>query len=128
MAAKALKATTPVTRRRDWFRILSELDTVGCTNAVVARKLGVAKNAVYGWKMGADPAHAMGETLLALHRVCCGEEMADALARDEAAGCKVRAAPAPGTPEPAQARGPAQADSSTGLRAREHKWGRRGSH
>ena len=59
-------------KRRDWFRVLGELDAAGMSNARVADLLGVAKNTVYGWKMGADPTHALGETLLALHASRCG--------------------------------------------------------
>ena len=56
-----------IAQRIDWFSILIDLQLRGYTNARVARRLGVAKNTVHGWKMGAHPAHALGEALLALH-------------------------------------------------------------
>ena len=57
-----------IAQRIDWFSILIDLQLRGYTNARVARRLGVAKNTVHGWKMGAHPAHALGEALLALHQ------------------------------------------------------------
>ena len=56
-----------IAQRIDWFSILIDLQLRGYTNARVARRLGVAKNTVHGWKMGSHPAHALGEALLALH-------------------------------------------------------------
>ena len=72
-------------KRRDWFRVLGELDAAGMSNARVADLLGVAKNTVYGWKMGADPTHALGETLLALHASRCGARKGQGVV-DKAAG------------------------------------------
>jgi hypothetical protein len=59
--------------RRDWFRLLTDLSHAGCNNQDVAAILGVAKNTVYHWKMGADPGHSLGEALLLLHRRKCAK-------------------------------------------------------
>jgi hypothetical protein len=66
-----MPGTLMSTHRRDWFRILGELNAAGQTNARVARRLGVAKNSIYCWKMGGDPSHALGVALLEMHAKYC---------------------------------------------------------
>ena len=67
-----MKRFTPP-QPRNWFRLLADLNHAGVTNQDVAEILGVAKNSVYGWKMGADPGHSLGEALLKLHRRKCAK-------------------------------------------------------
>ena len=125
-------------KRRDWFRVLGELDAAGMSNARVADLLGVAKNTVYGWKMGADPTHALGETLLALHASRCGARKGQGVV-DKAAGTSAdkgaeksvdKGADASADANPNAARsGPAirvSGGASTGPRAVLRRAGRRG--
>ncbi|HEY4373023.1 MAG TPA: hypothetical protein VGN52_13925 [Burkholderiales bacterium] len=53
--------------QRDWFRILSELQALGLTNADVARALRLRDSTIRNWKYGKEPTHARGQALLALH-------------------------------------------------------------
>jgi hypothetical protein len=52
--------------RIDWFRILADLRRAKLGNRAAARRLGVAKSTVIGWKQGNEPRHADGERLLRL--------------------------------------------------------------
>jgi len=53
--------------RRDWFRILAELQGEGFSNAEVARALHLSDTTVRNWKYGIEPLHSKGEALLELH-------------------------------------------------------------
>ncbi|MDB5806266.1 MAG: hypothetical protein JWN73_3588 [Betaproteobacteria bacterium] len=54
--------------RRDWFRILAELQAAGFSNADVARALGLSGSTIRNWKYGIEPIHSKGCALLELHR------------------------------------------------------------
>jgi hypothetical protein len=58
--------------RRDWFKVLAELQAAGFSNADAARALGVADTTVRNWKYGIEPIHSKGQALLELHRKLCG--------------------------------------------------------
>ena len=53
--------------RRDWFRILAELQAAGFSNAEVARVLRLSDSTIRNWKYGIEPIHSRGEALLELH-------------------------------------------------------------
>lgn len=57
--------------RRDWFKILAELQTNGFVNKDVARALRISESTVRNWKYGIEPIHSKGEALLDLHRTIC---------------------------------------------------------
>lgn len=52
----------------DWFRVLADLQTAGLCNAEVARRLGLTAQRLNTWKLGHQPAHGEGDSLLALYR------------------------------------------------------------
>lgn len=53
--------------RRDWFRILADLQAAGFSNADVARALKLRDTTIRNWKYGIEPLHSKGEALLDLH-------------------------------------------------------------
>lgn len=52
--------------RTDWFRVLADLQRCRLHTRAVARRLGVGKTTVHGWKSGSEPRHSDGERLIAL--------------------------------------------------------------
>lgn len=52
--------------RIDWFRVLADLNYQGLRSQQIADRIQVARTTVVGWKQGAEPKHADGETLLEL--------------------------------------------------------------
>lgn len=54
-------------RRRDWFRILRDLATVGVSMADVARKCNRHPHTVGRWAEGSDPKDTDARVVLALY-------------------------------------------------------------
>jgi len=81
-----------VTRhRRDWFRILAELQAAGFSNADVARALKLSDSTIRNWKYGIEPIHSKGEALLELHeRIALGRRRPGVRARKRGNGGKRR--------------------------------------
>ena len=52
-----------------WPEILADIYATGCTRYRTARILGVGESTVEGWENGAEPRHAMGASILALHEL-----------------------------------------------------------
>lgn len=50
----------------DWFRVIADLNRCGVSTAEVARRLGIGRSTVIGWRAGAEPGYGDGDRLLAL--------------------------------------------------------------
>jgi hypothetical protein len=55
----------------DCFRLLAELAVKGVNNAEAARRLGVNREKVRGWKCGAKPKYDDAQRLVFLHAYVC---------------------------------------------------------
>ena len=54
-----------------WPLVLQQIYSAGGTRYRVAKILGVGQSTVEGWEDGAEPRHAMGESLLELRDLYC---------------------------------------------------------
>ena len=61
-----MSAARPPRLRTNWFRVLADLERVGCSNLWVARVIGVPFSTLSGWKAGSEPAHNYGNDLIEL--------------------------------------------------------------
>lgn len=57
--------------RTPWPDLLREIYAAGGTRYRIAKILGVGESTVQGWEAGAEPRHAMGESIIALHAMLC---------------------------------------------------------
>lgn len=55
------------TQRRDWPKIISEIEATGMTTWKIAQMLYKDATTVKNWKAGGEPKHVDGERLLAIH-------------------------------------------------------------
>lgn len=58
-------------KRRDWFRILRDLTTAGCSANQVARLCGRSSKAVQHWANGGDPKDTDARMVLQLYARFC---------------------------------------------------------
>lgn len=54
-------------QKRDWPKIIAELESAGITIYKISLMCHRTFNAVKNWKAGASPKHYEGEMLLAIH-------------------------------------------------------------
>lgn len=52
--------------RIDWFRVLVDLNRAGLPTSALEQQLGIPRTTILGWKQGAEPRYADGESLLDL--------------------------------------------------------------
>lgn len=52
--------------RIDWFRVLIDLNRAGLPTSAVSQQLAIPLTTILGWKQGAEPRYADGESLLEL--------------------------------------------------------------
>ncbi len=62
----------------DWFKIITELERSGISNAELGRKVRPHKpynrSTVHDWKMGAsEPKYSIGQQILAIHASFVGK-------------------------------------------------------
>lgn len=62
--------------RIDWFRVLADLRRAGLSTIAVGSQLQVPDSTIRGWKMGSEPRHADGESLVDLWMRVLGRQRA----------------------------------------------------
>lgn len=61
-------------RKRDWFRILRDLQAAGCSYHAVARKCDRNPTTVQAWAEGVDPKELDARIVLALYAKHCPDK------------------------------------------------------
>ena len=51
----------------DWFRVIAEIERAGIPDAEQAKRIGVPRSTLRGWKGGSEPLYKHGEALLTLY-------------------------------------------------------------